>query len=1615
MAVEIQVVANTKQAEKSMEKLEKKVDKVGKSADKTAGGFDNVSKSVKNVSRNDKLGDLEKNTKRAADSAEQLDKNFSSATSTINTFAKRATIALTGFLAVRGTIAGIGDEFKNINSQIRLVTKSSTEALSVNRSLLKVTRETRSSLQSTTTLFSRFARANKDIGATQQQLIKVTKAVQQAGKISGGSADTLNASIIQLSQGLSSGVLRGEELNSVLEGNSRLAQAIADGLGIGIGQLRELGAEGKLTSRAVFGAILQQVEKINGEFQQVEATFGDVSATAFLNFKIVINQIDKAIGLSKLFIGSVKAIGDAFKALSEVLDSVLLTLRVKFNSLALRVEILFSRITSVVKGTNLGKDIADAFKSVQNLDLSNIKLPTIKLDSVVEGFSSAISEIDRFYDKVVAKFQALYMKIIGNSIWRDTIDEIGLKAKDLNSIVVPTIEKYANKVISIFKNVEKESDITLSPEVIAARKANEDIAQSGGSNLPFVLRAFQSSMSILEGALSITSTALQGLQSAIGDANFTGLVAGIILLNKNLRSAVTSSGLSNIGRGTADFLATPGLERRQTNLGGEVAALERIAGISSGKVKNVNESLTNLAERSGPEATKEIRAFEKNLRNVKKNTPAATVRDLQNKIDTFRGSLSQTAVKALEAELALRKRGVSQEAAARKANKTTLKLGITEERLRKIRENSVNAFARLGESFRGFTSSVGAIAGGAAGFTIGQNIVTVLEDRVGKLSGWSEGAITFGSSLLGQGIGAALGQGIAVILTTSAPVVGRLIGLAIPKAIAMAIGTATAAIAAAIVSPELIEKMAKVLGFSDETSKVISDFLNPPWLQDFRTTVKDFGGSIADMVQSFKNSRLGKLFGLGAQEPIRRANGGPVSGPGTSKSDSIPAMLSNGEFVVNAAATKKHAGLLARLNGGMNPGGDGKGGYAGGGLVGDEAAVLKHLRKFEGYVPHIYTDTEGFATIGIGHLLTDNDIKSGRFFDPNDPLTENYKKMSKKELGQLFHANGLGSQYRKPSVTLNDGEANSMALADYGRNLGHLLSKDVFREAYAKAPFYAQGVLGDLAFNLGSNLDKSFPGFTRGMAAGDYPHAAGQLRDSRYYYQTGRRAIANVNQLGQGTVDPVGLKSQSRVSNLFGYALNNGYSRNLMKALALDENQGGLFQASNPGNLISDVLGKTLSSSSRLALETAGYMKPKAKEEKKPEEKGFFSRLGSFFADTNLMMSPMMGFANGGNVSGPGTGRSDSIMARLSNGEFVVNAKDAEKNRTLLEMINSGNLPGFKDGTPNRGAVGTQGQLFRELAGRHQEISLDDTDLTKINEEQFKVMNHELAMLEETKENIRLATEHDGEARARDLIVQQQILSSLKGKTTPGKEGTGVDASPKSGFGHFSEGLAGAAEGAAGAAGIKTDEVSAKFKKMYDDINEADENSKMSRMDSAKMVAGGFGTLLGEQAKYSESAFKASQGLAIAQATMDGAKAVQNAFANVPFPLNIAAAGVMAAQTAAQVSAIKSQKFQKPSFATGGYVSGPGTGTSDSISANLSNGEFVMNQKATAANRQTLEAMNSGQSVQQGGGYIANQTVQVEVGLGRNSQATADAAGSSVINAINQGNADGRMSRRRAR
>ena len=103
--------------------------------------------------------------------------------------------------------------------------------------------------------------------------------------LGGGSAASQEAALVQLGQALGSGTLRGDELNSILEQAPRLAKAIADGMGTTIGQLRQMGSEGKLTAQDVFNAIRGQSDRLKMELGKMPWTIGQAS-----------NKMQNAIG-----------------------------------------------------------------------------------------------------------------------------------------------------------------------------------------------------------------------------------------------------------------------------------------------------------------------------------------------------------------------------------------------------------------------------------------------------------------------------------------------------------------------------------------------------------------------------------------------------------------------------------------------------------------------------------------------------------------------------------------------------------------------------------------------------------------------------------------------------------------------------------------------------------------------------------------------------------------------------------------------------------------------------------------------------------------------------------------------------------------------------------------------------------------------------------------------------------------------------------------------------------------------------------------------------------------------------------------------------------------------
>lgn len=152
-------------------------------------------------------------------------------------------------------------------------------------------------------------------------MLRVTKAVSQAIQISGNTATEASAGMIQLAQALASGVLRGEELNSILEQMPRVAEAIATGLGTTTGQLRKLGEQGKLTSDLVFKALITQSDRLNSEFKKLEPTIAGTFGVLVGDLKLAAAEFLKATGTTDRLTGSIGILSQAVRGLSSAFSS----------------------------------------------------------------------------------------------------------------------------------------------------------------------------------------------------------------------------------------------------------------------------------------------------------------------------------------------------------------------------------------------------------------------------------------------------------------------------------------------------------------------------------------------------------------------------------------------------------------------------------------------------------------------------------------------------------------------------------------------------------------------------------------------------------------------------------------------------------------------------------------------------------------------------------------------------------------------------------------------------------------------------------------------------------------------------------------------------------------------------------------------------------------------------------------------------------------------------------------------------------------------------------------------------------------------------------------------
>lgn len=357
----------------------------------------------------------------------------------------KAAFAALGIGALIREYGQLTDTYKSIQGRLSLVTSGTEELRLVSDKLFAVAQRSRVEFEATADLYGSLARSTKSLGTTQGELLAVTETINKALIVSGASAATAQGALTQLGQGFASGALRGDELNSVLEGTPRLAKAIADGMGVTVGQLRALGAEGKITGEAVFNALKSQKDAVEEEFAKMPLTISQ----SFVQLR---NEILKFVGEADAGNGASAAFANGVQLLSKNLDTAVKVIEVLAVAFGIKLVAAYTAATVAAlaqqaamvgltsKAEILGFAIGKLIKTMAfTTILGAASVAIVGFANYVADSEAAVNQANKSYDEMKQRLENA--KPAANSA-KTEVNGLGKDA--LGSI--PKINSFAGKV-----------------------------------------------------------------------------------------------------------------------------------------------------------------------------------------------------------------------------------------------------------------------------------------------------------------------------------------------------------------------------------------------------------------------------------------------------------------------------------------------------------------------------------------------------------------------------------------------------------------------------------------------------------------------------------------------------------------------------------------------------------------------------------------------------------------------------------------------------------------------------------------------------------------------------------------------------------------------------------------------------------------------------------------------------------------------------------------------------------------------------------------------------------------------------------------------------------------
>ncbi|MEI3663613.1 tape measure protein [Klebsiella pneumoniae] len=285
-----------------------------------------------------------------------MERGFDSTTRAVNNTERSMSslsgvaVALAAALSVK-QVSEYADAWATVNNKLANSLRPNEQLADVTERVFNITQQTRSSLDATASLYARLERATRQYGTSADDLAKLTTIINQGFVVSGATAQEAENAIIQLSQGLASGALRGEEFNSVNEQGNRLIVALADSMGVSIGEMRNMAAQGKLTTDVVVNGLLSQGAVIGKEFANTTTTISQALQVAGNNVTKFFGENSTVKSFAAGFRDSVITISENLETLGTALIGAAAIMGGRFaGALAMATAAQASRVKATIQG-----------------------------------------------------------------------------------------------------------------------------------------------------------------------------------------------------------------------------------------------------------------------------------------------------------------------------------------------------------------------------------------------------------------------------------------------------------------------------------------------------------------------------------------------------------------------------------------------------------------------------------------------------------------------------------------------------------------------------------------------------------------------------------------------------------------------------------------------------------------------------------------------------------------------------------------------------------------------------------------------------------------------------------------------------------------------------------------------------------------------------------------------------------------------------------------------------------------------------------------------------------------------------------------------------------------